>query len=83
MDSFISPSTVDQYRSHQLKDVQYYKNQFPGFYNDACYEVLAEASQPTLQNIKICEDQIERIVELLADKLFKNGIRDQGEEKLR
>lgn len=79
MNSFFSTESYNALRSMGNTPLEL-KQQFPGFYNDDCYDVLSQSM--TFQN-KISEDQIERIVKLTVDLCIKeHGLRVNGQQEI-
>lgn len=75
--SFMTPETLRCLHSELTtpSTPEQLKEQFPGFYNNQCYEVLAqymnnEEAQRHIEN-KNSEDQIERIVQLVTQLVLE------------
>lgn len=50
--------------------VQSLKDKYPGFYNDECYQVLADFEQQNLQPNKMLDLQIDRLADLIINRLL-------------
>jgi len=77
---YISQETADQFNTNNVPTADQLKEEFPGFYNDECYKVLAEfiekqnnavvesvQEEDNEEKNKIGNDSVENIVRLLTE----------------
>jgi hypothetical protein len=73
--SYISPETAKYFPKNQKSTIDQLKEEFPGFYNNACYETLATHIDQTCtyeqEKNKKADDQIERIIHLVTQLVLE------------